>query len=214
MTHGTADDLFKVAAEVRACQLCGLATGRRNAVPGEGPLHADVMFIGEGPGLNEDKQGRPFVGASGQFLTQLIARAGLTREDVFIANVVKCRPLDNRDPLPEEIIACHGYLERQITLVNPKIIVTLGRFSMASYFPGMRISTIHGQSKRLPNGRLVVAMFHPAAALHNAGLRPTLEQDFTGLKTLLDLEKVLNARQRPAADDDKSTPNGQRNFLG
>jgi DNA polymerase len=178
------DSLQSIAAEVRACTLCGLHTGRTNAVPGEGPLTAELMLIGEGPGFNEDKQGRPFVGASGQFLTELIAKAGYKREEVFIANVVKCRPPQNRDPLPEEIHACGAYLDRQIAVINPKVIVTLGRFSMARYFPGAKISAIHGQAKVI-NGRTIVPMFHPAAALHNGALREPLEQDFVRLKELI-----------------------------
>lgn len=180
----TKDDLPTVAAEVRVCQLCSLAAGRIQSVPGEGPANAELMLIGEGPGQNEDKQGRPFVGASGQFLTALIAAAGYKREEVFIANVVKCRPPQNRDPLPEEISACSRYLDRQIALINPKVIVTLGRFSMARYFPGAKISAIHGQAKVI-DGRTVVPMFHPAAALHQAALRPTLEADFARLKQII-----------------------------
>lgn len=206
MRRMSGDDLHKVAAEVRTCTRCGLAQGRRNAVPGEGPMNAEIMFIGEGPGMNEDAQGRPFVGASGQFLTELIGHAGLKREEVFIANVVKCRPPGNRDPLPEEIAACREYLDRQIALVNPKIIVTLGRFSMATYFPGERISAIHGRAKTLPDGRLVVAMFHPAAALHNAGLRPELVKDFVGLRAMLERGaadgRQTTADRRPQTADD------------
>ena len=235
----SADDLQQLAAEVRACTRCALAKERKNAVPGEGLANAEIMFIGEGPGMHEDNQGRPFVGASGQFLTELIGRAGLKREEVFIANVVKCRPPGNRDPLPDEINACRAYLDRQIALVNPKIIVTLGRFSMATYFPGQRISAIHGQAKTLPDGRLVVAMFHPAAALHNAGLRPELEKDFAGLRTMLEERRqTADSRQltadggrqtaddgQPTADDGQQTtddrqqtaddgPSGQLNLFG
>ncbi|MGE3797973.1 MAG: uracil-DNA glycosylase family protein, partial [Thermomicrobiales bacterium] len=123
--------LENIAAEVRVCTLCELARTRTHAVPGEGPERAPIMFIGEGPGLNEDQQGRPFVGASGKFLTELIERAGLEREEVFITNVVKCRPPGNRDPLPDELAACSGYLQRQIDAIDPTVIVTLGRFSMA-----------------------------------------------------------------------------------
>jgi uracil-DNA glycosylase len=176
--------LEALAAEVRACTNCGLAAGRIKAVPGEGPHNAELMLIGEGPGFNEDKQGRPFVGASGQFLTELIAKAGYKREEVFIANVVKCRPPNNRDPLPEEISACGKFLDRQIEIINPKVIVTLGRFSMAKYFPGAKISAIHGQAKVI-NGRTIVPMFHPAAALHNGALRQPLEEDFARLKDLI-----------------------------
>ncbi len=194
------DDLKTVAAEVRGCKLCGLAPTRKNAVPGEGPDHAEIMLIGEGPGFNEDAQGRPFVGASGQFLTELIASAGFKRTEVFIANVVKCRPPGNRDPLPDEIMACQGYLDRQIALINPKIIITLGRFSMARWFPNERISVIHGRAKQV-DGRIVVAMYHPAAALHQPALRQTLEDDFKRMQSILaDAQKKVAppAPKKPA----------------
>ncbi|MGQ9815808.1 MAG: uracil-DNA glycosylase family protein, partial [Candidatus Roseilinea sp.] len=159
------EDLNTLANAVRQCALCPLSQTRTNAVPGEGPASAEIMFVGEGPGFNEDKQGRPFVGAAGQFLNELLQIAGFKREDVYITNVVKCRPPGNRDPLPEEIQACARYLDRQIELINPKVIVTLGRFSMARWFPNEKISATHGKTKRV-GGRVVVAMFHPAAALH------------------------------------------------
>lgn len=178
------DDLNKVAAEVRVCTKCTLAAGRKNAVPGEGPANAELLLIGEGPGFHEDQQGRPFIGASGQFLTELLQSAGYKREEVFIANVVKCRPPGNRDPAPDEIAACSEYLNRQIALINPKVIVTLGRFSMSRYFPGAKISAIHGQAKKI-DGRTVVAMFHPAAALHQPALRQSIEEDFRKLKQLI-----------------------------
>ena len=151
-----------------------------NAVPGEGPRHAEIIFVGEGPGFHEDRQGRPFVGAAGQFLEELLAGIGLTRQQVYIANVVKCRPPGNRDPLPNELSACEPYLERQIQLIKPKVIVTLGRYSMARYFPGASISKIHGQPKRVGN-LLVVPMLHPAAALHQPKWRPQIETDFQKL---------------------------------
>ena len=178
------DDLNKVASEVNVCTLCGLAAGRKKAVPGEGPAGAEIMLIGEGPGFHEDQQGRPFVGPSGQFLNELLASAGYKREQVFIANVVKCRPPGNRDPLPEEIQACAQYLDRQIALINPKVIVTLGRFSMAKWFAGQKISAIHGKAKKI-DGRVVVAMFHPAAALHQPALRTAIEEDFRRLPEIV-----------------------------
>ncbi len=178
------DDLQTIAAEVRACQRCPLAAGRKNAVPGEGPADAEIMLIGEGPGFHEDQQGRPFVGPSGQFLNELLASAGYRREQVFIANVVKCRPPGNRDPLPEEIAACDEYLERQIRVINPKVIVTLGRYSMSKFFPGAKISAIHGKARRV-NGRVVVAMYHPAAALHQPALREAVEEDFRRLPEII-----------------------------
>ncbi len=178
------DELKAVAAEVAVCTICKLHLSRKLTVPGEGPPNAEYMFIGEGPGFHENEQGRPFVGAAGRFLEELLASIGLTRQQVFIGNVVKCRPPGNRDPLPEEIQACSRYLERQIQAINPKVIVTLGRFSMARFFPNARISEIHGQGRHV-NGRLVVPMYHPAAALHQPSLRREVESDFARLPELL-----------------------------
>ncbi|MHB0987174.1 MAG: uracil-DNA glycosylase [Bellilinea sp.] len=171
------DILNQVTAEVRVCIQCQLNVSRKNAVPGEGPANAEVMFIGEGPGFYENEQGRPFVGAAGKFLDELLQRAHLQREKVFITNVVKCRPPGNRDPLPEELEACSWFLDRQIEAINPMVIVTLGRFSMAKFMGNVRISDVHGQS-RWVNGRLVVAMFHPAAALHQPSLKNAVLDDF------------------------------------
>lgn len=178
------DSLPIIAEEVRGCPLCELSRSRTHAVPGEGNDQARIMLIGEGPGWHEDQQGKPFVGASGKFLSELLAKAGLNREDVFITNVVKCRPPSNRDPLPDEIQACSMYLERQVAVINPEVIVTLGRFSMSKYFPGERISRIHGQAKRFGN-RLVVPMYHPAAGLHQGSLKAVIEEDFSRLPKLL-----------------------------
>ncbi len=169
--------LAEVAAEVKVCTKCDLCKGTKNGVPGEGNAHTEVMFIGEAPGFREDQQGRPFVGPAGQFLNELLGNVNLDRGTVFITNVVKHRPPENRDPLPEEISACADYLTRQIEAINPKVIVTLGRYSMARFFPMAKISQIHGQAK-VVNGRLVVAMYHPAAALHQQSLRQTLVDDF------------------------------------
>ncbi len=192
-------ELDEVAAEVRVCPLCELARTRTHAVPGEGPPRARVMLIGEGPGWHEDQQGRPFVGNSGKFLNELLAAAGLEREDVFITNVVKCRPPGNRDPLPDEIAACSGYLDRQIQAINPDIIVTLGRFSMARWFPGERISKIHGQAKR-DGRRLIVPMYHPAAALHQGALRGAITDDFAKLpKLLAEAERTRSVEAEQAA---------------
>jgi len=177
--------LEAVAAEVAVCVDCKLHLSRKNAVPGEGPADADLMFIGEGPGFHENEQGRPFVGAAGRFLEELLAGIGMSREDVFICNVVKCRPPGNRDPEQPEIEACSKYLERQIEAVDPKVIITLGRFSMARYFPDARISRIHGQPAEL-DGRLIVPMYHPAAALHQPSLRETVQADFAMLPGLIE----------------------------
>jgi uracil-DNA glycosylase family 4 len=176
--------LEQLEEAIHSCTLCPLHQGRTRAVPGEGPPGADIMFIGEGPGFHEDRQGLPFVGAAGKFLEELLASIGMTREQVYIANVVKCRPPGNRDPAPDELSACEPYLDRQIQLIKPKVIVTLGRFSMYRYFPGASISKVHGQSKRVGN-LLVVPMFHPAAALHQPKWRPLVEADFKKLPGLI-----------------------------
>ena len=168
-------ELNDLSQEIQSCHRCILSQGRSHAVPGEGPQDADIMFIGEGPGFHEDRLGRPFVGAAGKFLEELLASIGLTREGVYITNVVKCRPPGNRDPLMEEIDACRGYLDRQIELIRPRVVVTLGRFSMQRYFPGAAISRIHGQAKRVGNV-IYYPMFHPAAALHQPRWRPLVEE--------------------------------------
>ena len=176
--------LSEVAQEVRACTKCPLHLARRKAVPGEGPANAEIMFIGEAPGFHEDVQGRPFVGAAGQFLDELLQGIGLKREEVYITNVVKCRPPGNRDPEPEELTACAPYLDRQIQAIRPKVIVTLGRFSMAKFVPNAKISQIHGQPFKV-HGQLVVPMYHPAAALHQPSLRRVVEADFAQLPELI-----------------------------
>lgn len=182
----------ELEAQVKTCQLCRLAKTRTNAVPGEGNPGAEVMFIGEGPGYHEDRQGRPFVGQAGQFLNELLGIAGLDRESVYIANVVKCRPPSNRDPNPDEIAACAPYLERQIGIIKPRMIVTLGRFSMARFFPGERISQIHGTA-RLVDGTLCVAMYHPAAGLHQASLADIIRADFRKLPVYLEQARLMTA---------------------
>ena len=177
-------ELSQLAEQIRACQRCRLAQTRVNAVPGEGPADAPIMLIGEGPGFHEDRQGRPFVGRSGELLEKLLGSIGLRRRDVFIANVVKCRPPDNRDPLPDEIEACRPYLERQIELIQPRLVITLGRVSMARYFPGQSITRIHGQIKQV-DGVSCVPMFHPAAALRNPQWMAAIKQDFAQLAPLV-----------------------------
>ena len=179
------ETLAQIAKEVTVCTNCALHHSRKKSVPGEGPATAEIMFIGEGPGFHENEQGRPFVGAAGKFLDQLLAQAGVTRADVWIGNVVKCRPPENRDPLPDELAACNEYLERQIQAIDPSIIVTLGRFSMNKFFPGAKISAVHGQMKKVGE-RYVIAMFHPAAALHQAALKPAILADFAKLPELLE----------------------------
>ena len=177
--------LSQLNAGVNACRACPLGSQRTRAVPGEGPIDAEVMFIGEAPGYYEDQQGRPFVGAAGQFLEQLLASIGLKRSDVFIANVIKCRPPGNRDPLPEEIGACSHWLGEQQEVLSPKVIVTLGRYSLARFLPGTPIGKVHGQGRRMGNVWLV-PMYHPAAALHQGSLRATIEADFRRIPTFLE----------------------------
>jgi uracil-DNA glycosylase len=178
------ETMAQIAKEISVCTKCALHQGRKKSVPGEGPANAEIMFIGEGPGFHENEQGRPFVGAAGKFLDQLLAQAGVTREEVWIGNVVKCRPPGNRDPLPEELATCDAYLEAQIKAINPSIIVTLGRFSMGKFIPGAKISSIHGQMRKVDD-RFVIPMFHPAAALHQAALKPAILGDFAKLPELL-----------------------------
>jgi DNA polymerase len=179
-----ADVLNEVAQQVSACEKCALHFSRKNSVPGEGPSSVEILLIGEGPGFFENEQGRPFVGNAGVFLDELLLKAGVSRKEVFITNVVKCRPPGNRDPLPEELAACGDYLDRQIEALDPKVIVTLGRFSMARFLPNAHISEIHGQA-RWVRGRLVVAMFHPAAALHQPSLKTSIENDFSHLPEII-----------------------------
>jgi len=188
--------LAQVAKEVAVCEKCALYHSRKKSVPGEGPADSEIMFIGEGPGFYENEQGRPFVGASGQFLDQLLAQAGLKRTDVWIGNVVKCRPPGNRDPLPEELAACDTYLERQIKTINPSIIITLGRYSMGRFMPGAKISAVHGQMRKVGE-RYVIAMFHPAAALHQASLKPAILADFAKLPELLEQARKALGRSAP-----------------
>ena len=199
---GDEEKLEKLARRIKVCTLCELHRSRTEAVPGEGPTHAEIMFIGEGPGASEDKQGRPFVGASGKFLDQLLAHAGVTRADVFITNVVKCRPPGNRDPLPDEIEICtSNYLQHQIEMINPSIIVTLGRHSMGLFFKGAKITQIHGQMRQVGD-RFVISMFHPAAALHQLSLKETIMADFAKLPELL--TEARTALGKP--DSKKKTP--------
>jgi DNA polymerase len=177
--------LDQIKADILKNNVCEhLAKTAKNLVMGEGNLDTDVVFIGEAPGKNEDEQGRPFVGAAGKFLNEMLAEAGLNREDVYITNIVKYRPPNNRDPEPDEKEAFWPYLLRQLKVINPKLVVTLGRHSMEYFLPSQRISQIHGQPKR--NGDLVVMpLFHPAAALYNGGMRQTLVDDFMKLPIVL-----------------------------
>jgi uracil-DNA glycosylase family 4 len=186
--------LEKVAREVAKCEKCGLHFSRKLTVPGDGPADAQVMFIGEGPGFYENEQGKPFVGPAGHFLDELLSKAGLKRDKVFIGNVVKCRPPGNRDPQPDELAACKPYLEAQITAINPQVIVTLGRYSMGYFILNGKISAIHGRPVWVGN-RLIVPMYHPAAALHQPALRDSILADFAGLPRFIELARSRGAEQ-------------------
>jgi len=189
------DELNK---KISACSQCVLRSGCHNVVPGEGSADAESMFIGEGPGAKEDELGRPFVGAAGKFLAEMLAAINLKREDVYIANVVKCRPPQNRDPLPDEAAACWPWLMEQIKIIDPKLIITLGRHSLERFLPNQRISAIHGKAMRrnVPElgSRIFYALYHPAAALYNGGMRGVLLEDFQKIpKVLKAIEKSSTA---------------------
>ncbi|HEX6257938.1 MAG TPA: uracil-DNA glycosylase [Candidatus Saccharimonadales bacterium] len=185
--------LDQIAADIRENNICpDLAKTATNLVMGDGNLDTDIVFIGEAPGKNEDEQGLPFVGAAGKFLNEMLGTIGLQRQDVYITNIVKYRPPNNRDPLPDEKKAFWPFLIRQLSAIEPKIIVTLGRHSMEYFLPGMRISAIHGEPKRITFGKrkvVIVPLFHPAAALYNGSLRQTLIDDFSRIPKILDLIK-------------------------
>lgn len=158
-----------------------LAATATNLVMGDGNINAEIVFIGEAPGKNEDEQGLPFVGAAGKFLNEMLAQAGMARADVYITNIVKYRPPNNRDPLPEEKAAFWPYLLKQLQIIQPKVVITLGRHSMEYFLPDMKISQIHGQPKRIRFGNdnlIIIPLYHPAAALYNGGMRQTLIDDF------------------------------------
>jgi uracil-DNA glycosylase family 4 len=204
MANGTKDiqaEFDALIQQIKACELCGLSKTRTEAVPGEGNRKAEIMFIGEAPGYHEDRQGRPFVGPAGQLLNELLASIGLKREDVYITNMVKSRPPNNREPLPGEIEACRPYLDKQLELISPKVVVTLGRFSFGKFFPGESISKARGKPRRW-NNLVVFPIYHPAAALHNPRLRPDLESDFKKLPALIESVKQ-------AAPDKKEEPTKQ-----
>ena len=188
--------LEEIAEEVRACTRCRLHAGRTRAVPGEGNPDTEVVFVGEGPGFNEDRQGRPFVGRAGDLLVRLLASIGWRREDVFITNIVKCRPPDNRDPEPDEIAACAPYLQRQLEILDPALVVTLGRHSMGRFMPGARISQAHGTVRRADPATgaadaTVYALYHPAAALRSKEVERISSEDVAGIPSAL-----LDARRR------------------
>ncbi len=184
-------ELQALHTQIRSCTQCPLHIGRTHAVPGDGPVDALIMFIGEAPGFHEDQQGIPFVGAAGRFLNDLLEKSEIDRKRVFITNVIKCRPPGNRDPQVEEVEACKHYLDRQIEIISPKVIVTLGRHSMARAFPDEKISQVHGQARIVAGSesatnQVYFPMYHPAAALHQPSLRSVVEADFSLLRDLLD----------------------------
>src|SRR3954469_23025519 len=194
-----AETLEQIATEVRACRLCKLCETRTVGVPGEGSPAAEVMFIGEGPGFHEDQQGRPFVGAAGQLLVEMLKLIDMRREDVFITNVVRCRPPGNRDPLPDELAACDTYTQRQIAVLQPKLIVTLGRFSMARFVGSGPMRDLHGQTREW-NGITCLAMYHPAAILRTPtpAMRGIYEEGFRKIPRLLAEARATRAAQRAA----------------
>jgi DNA polymerase len=205
VSEDVAAGLERLDKEVRACTRCDLHAAATRGVPGEGPSNAEIMLVGEAPGFNEDKQGRPFVGAAGKFLEELLETAGVTRRDVYITNIVKHRPPNNRDPQPDEVAACRPYLERQIELINPRLVVTLGRFSLGTFFPGSMISKVHGQVRE-KDGRYYFAMYHPAAALHQQALRDTLIADMKKLGQFLKGPFAEGARPGAEPETDETPP--------
>jgi uracil-DNA glycosylase len=189
--------LTELYSEIAACRQCDLYQNATRAVPGTGPENAEIMFIGEGPGYHEDQEGKPFVGAAGKFLDELFSSIGMKREQVYIANVVKHRPPNNREPLPSEIAACSLWLNRQLEIIHPKVVVTLGRHSMARFFPNKSISKIHGTAEKR-NGVIYYAMYHPAAALHQQNLRNEIEKDMLKIPALLaELKTTLPPPEKP-----------------
>ena len=199
------EKLNKVAGRVAKCTRCSLYKGANNPVPGDGSSDAEVMFIGEGPGYHEDQQGLPFVGAAGKLLDKLLQSIKLERKEVFIGNVIKHRPPGNRDPLPEEIKACRSFLDEQIQIIEPKIIVTLGRFSMNKFLPGEKISQIHGQARYVDffgKRYIVIPMYHPAAALRSGRIMEEIKKDFQKIEHFLEeapeeeiIEKVTTNKE-------------------
>src|SRR5439155_16580505 len=214
MSTATAPELREINEQIARCRLCKLGAGNARAVPGEGNPHASLMLVGEAPGFYEDQQGRPFVGPAGQLLDQLLAAAGLSRRDVFITNVIKHRPPGNRDPEEDEITACDGFLRAQIAAIQPTVIVTLGRYSLAKFIPNVRsMKEVHGRAFPY-EGRLVCAMYHPAAALHQGSLRGVLEQDFRSLPMMIArAEAQAAAPNRPAAEVVEEVPQAEQMAL-
>jgi DNA polymerase len=203
--------LEQIATEVRDCTRCRLHETRTRAVPGEGHPDTEVMFVGEGPGFNEDREGRPFVGRAGGLLVRMLASLGWNREDVFITNVVKCRPPENRDPLPDEIAACEPYLRRQMEALDPALVVTLGRYSMGAFMPGARISQAHGTTRPVDpatgaRDATVFAMYHPAAALRSTELERTSFVDMASVPAALLASRARRERNTPVEAEAAAEP--------
>lgn len=194
------DALAALAGEIRACTACPLHRSARQVVPGEGSGESGIFFLGEAPGYNEDVQGRPFVGAAGQLLDELLTGVGLDRSKVFITNVVRHRPPENRDPLPDEVAACDVWLRRHFEVLRPRVVVTLGRHAMYKFFPAESISRIHGKVRKTQDGTVVFPMYHPAAALHQPALRSALVADMAALALYLAVEAPA---ARPAAAQER-----------
>ena len=194
--------LLEIAKEISECQKCALFKTRTKTVPGSGSSEAEIMFIGEAPGENEDKEGIPFCGAAGRFLDEMLNSINMNRQQVFIANTLKCRPPGNRDPEDEEKKSCRPYLEEQIKIINPKLIICLGRHSLSSLLPGLgSITTLHGKALKRPSGRVYLALYHPAAALHNGSLRQTLIDDFSKIPAILQKIEALPAEEAEEEKD-------------
>lgn len=194
--------LKEIAEEIKSCTNCPLHKTRTNTVPGSGDPGAEILFVGEAPGANEDAQGIPFCGAAGKFLDEMLSAIGMTRDQVFIANTLKCRPPENRDPEDSEKAACRHFLDRQVEMIKPKLIVCLGRHSVANFMPGAGgISKLHGHAVRRPNGQVYLALYHPAAALHNGGLRATLLEDFKKIPAILRKIEASEKDDVPTKDE-------------
>lgn len=191
--------LIDIATEIKNCQKCRLCQKRTNTVPGNGDPGSELVFVGEGPGKNEDLQGIPFVGAAGKYLDKLLASIGLSRPQIFITNIVKCRPPDNRDPLPDEISTCSPYLNRQLQLLRPKIIITLGRHAMNFFLPNLKISSAHGQPKRF-QGQVYLPLYHPAAGLYNPATRTDIDSDFLKIPAILQKIKQEEIKKQQEAE--------------
>ncbi|MFN0074460.1 MAG: uracil-DNA glycosylase family protein, partial [Chloroflexota bacterium] len=192
----TNPELELVHAEARGCIKCALSKTRKLVVPGDGPANAEIMFIGEAPGYWENERGLPFVGQAGQLLEELLKGIGMERSDVFITNVLKCRPPNNRDPLPDEVAACRPYLDSQLLIINPIVVVTLGRHSSARFFPPKTMRDMHGRPVKLGNST-IMPTYHPAAILRQPGLRKVVDEDFQLIASLVDQGRVNRSIDTP-----------------